>query len=443
MDALLVMQTGGGYARTDLVPWTKDPAIDDEARWRFAIESDGDTEPIAVIEGKARAYRAVHRDATWHDWWRAQWGPLPFTIWVVPNSSRLYAVHEAWERTWPTGTWMLTTEKSLPLNKWLVYVNRESRGGRIEGFPHPRPKPQPVAQRALPAPAAPAVPPAAAPPAPLVAQPTHVAALKAPQPARETAVPSLPAPLLPAPKAQPIRVIPMLPPPRPIGPPFERPDDWEPEGFPWAFTVKAGLSAFLVSVALTCMLIFGVTVWSWTQAWRHTLLWTIAGSTLIGLVRWKGDTWWLGERDVGRRVNRGTVLLGLTLLALPTGFGRWSWAAFGPVPGAAPLPELPAVATANSSPGGVSTMPSTPTTTPTPATCGTAVVNAPRGLRLRAGVGTDTLILGKLPHHTQVELLCAWQDREDIRWAYVRAQGQSGWVAEQEGPHHYLIQPES
>lgn len=61
----------------------------------------------------------------------------------------------------------------------------------------------------------------------------------------------------------------------------------------------------------------------------------------------------------------------------------------------------------------------------------------------RAGVGTDTLILGKLQHHVQVELLCSWQDYAGIRWAYVRAQGQSGWVAEQEGPHRYLIQPES
>ncbi|HSH78646.1 MAG TPA: replication-relaxation family protein [Herpetosiphonaceae bacterium] len=261
MDALLVIQTGGGYAHTDLVPWSKDPAIEDEARWRFAIESDSDTEPIAVIEGKARAYRAVHRDPAWHDWWRAQWGPLPFTIWVVPNSPRLYAVHEAWERTWPTGTWMLTTEESLSLNKWLVYINRESRGGRIEGFPNPRPTPQPVAQRTLPAPAALAVPPAAA-----EAQPTHVAV---PQPARGTALPSPPAPLLPTPQTQPIRVMPILLPPPSIGPPFERSHDWESERFPWAFTVTAGLSAFLVSVALTCMLLDAWLCCTCVGKWRE------------------------------------------------------------------------------------------------------------------------------------------------------------------------------
>ncbi len=289
MDALLIMQTGGGYARTELVPWSKDPAIDDEARWRFAIESDGDTEPIAVIEGKARAYRAVHRDPAWHDWWRAQWGPLPFTIWVVPNPPRLYAVHEAWERTWPTGTWMLTTEKSLALNKWLVYVNRQSSGGRIEGFPHPRPKPQPAANRALPAPGTPVLPPAPASPAAADSQQTHVAALEAPQPTRETDIPSSPASLQPPPQAQPIRVMPMQPPPWPIGPSFERPDDWESTGFPWVFTVKAGLSALLVSAAFTAGLLYGTAVWSWMELWRHTLLWTVAGSTLLGLVAWKRD----------------------------------------------------------------------------------------------------------------------------------------------------------
>ena len=153
---------------------------------------------------------------------------------------------------------------------------------------------------------------------------------------------------------------------------------------------------------------------------------------MLGLVRWKRDTWWIGERDAGRRVNRGTVLLGLTLLVLPTGFGRWSWTAFRPVP------ERPPVSTSSSAPVVVSTVPSAPT----PATCGKAMVNAQRGLRLRDGVGTDTLILGTLPHLTPVELLCSWQDPASIHWAYVRAQGQVGWIAEQEGPHRYLTQPE-
>ena len=85
-------------------------------------------------------------------------------------------------------------------------------------------------------------------------------------PASEADIPSSPAPLLPPPQAQPIRVIPILPPPRPISPPFERLDDWEPAGFPWPFTVKVSLGALLVSIALTSMLLFGVTVWSWTRA---------------------------------------------------------------------------------------------------------------------------------------------------------------------------------
>ncbi|HSH77294.1 MAG TPA: replication-relaxation family protein [Herpetosiphonaceae bacterium] len=438
MDALLIIQTGGGYARTDLVPWSKDPAIEDEARWRFAIESDSDTEPIAVIEGKARAYRAVHRDSTWRDWWRAQWGPLPFTIWVVPNPPRLYAVHEAWERTWPAGTWMLTTEKSLPLNKWLVYLNRKSSGGRIEGFPHPSPKPQPAANHALPAPAAPAIPPAPAPPPAAKAQPTHVAALDVSQPARETAFPSAP----PLPTPQPIRVMPMLPPPQPIGPPFERPDDWEPAGFPWTFTAKAGLSAFLVSVAFTAVLLYGVAVWNWMEVWRQTLLWAIAGSTLIGLVRWKGDSWWIGDLDVGRRVNRGTVLLGLTLLVLPTGFGRWSWTAFGPVPDDVPaLVEALPAPTVEAPTVLPSALSIAPEATPTSPTCGLATVAAARGLRLRASPATAGAIIETLPQHTQIELLCATYDAGGIRWAHVRTGAGEGWVAEAEGDRRYLIRP--
>ncbi len=236
--------------------------------------------------------------------------------------------------------------------------------------------------------------------------------------------------------------MPMPLPPPPIGPPFERPDDWEPERFPWAFTVKAGLSALLVSVALTSMLLFGVTVWIWTCAWGATLLWIIAGSILIGLVRWKGDTWWIGELDVGRRVNRGTVLLGLTLLVLPTGFGRWSWTAFGPVsPAVTPLPEQSAVATASSAPGVGRTVPSAPTTAPTPTTCGTAVVNAPRGLRLRAGPGTTEAIIATLPQHTPLALLCSAQDAGGIRWANVRTGAGEGWVAEEIRGQRYLIRP--
>lgn len=47
-DALVVIQLGS-FDRPNLVPWSGDPAIADEARVRFAVEADNDTEPLAVI----------------------------------------------------------------------------------------------------------------------------------------------------------------------------------------------------------------------------------------------------------------------------------------------------------------------------------------------------------------------------------------------------------
>jgi hypothetical protein len=56
-DALVVMQVGT-FDQPNLVPWSSDPAIEDEARFRIAIEADNDTEPLAVIAGKASAWRS-------------------------------------------------------------------------------------------------------------------------------------------------------------------------------------------------------------------------------------------------------------------------------------------------------------------------------------------------------------------------------------------------
>jgi uncharacterized protein YraI len=69
------------------------------------------------------------------------------------------------------------------------------------------------------------------------------------------------------------------------------------------------------------------------------------------------------------------------------------------------------------------------------------VVNAPAGLRLRAGVGTDTPIIGKVPHRSRVELLCDVVERGGIRWARVQAGRREGWVAAREGQRWYLMQP--
>ncbi len=67
-DALVVMQFGS-FDRPNLVPWSSDPAIADEGRRRFAVEADNDTEPLAVIAGKAYAYRQLAEDDAWAAWW--------------------------------------------------------------------------------------------------------------------------------------------------------------------------------------------------------------------------------------------------------------------------------------------------------------------------------------------------------------------------------------
>lgn len=459
MDALVIMQTGGRYERPDLVPWSKDRAINDETRIRLAIESDGNTEPIAVIEGKARAYGAVHRDRSWREWWQQQWGPLPFIIWVVPHGQRLDAVHAAWERVWPQGAWALTTEKSLPLNKWQVYSNRQVQGGRFDGA-------QLLAQSSARAPEEPrALPPApAAPPALPSAPPAaqhHQLSVAPPRPPTASVsslqgghLADLPASLPRVAERQhdierwsapPIRVVYRLPPYPPVGASFNQPDTWLEElvEFPWLFTIKASFGALLVSIAITIVLLFGVAILAWTRTWGTTLLWVAAGCTLIGLVAWKRDTWWLGDDDVGRRVNRGTVLLGLILLILPTGFSRWTWTAFGPVPEhvSGPADEIIALPPPTNTPPTPIAFPTIlASATTTPVTCGSAVVAALRGLRLRERPGTSEPIIKALPHETRVELLCTTQEADGIQWAQVRVGERTGWVASVEGRARYLLQ---
>jgi hypothetical protein len=206
-----------------------------------------------------------------------------------------------------------------------------------------------------------------------------------------------------------------------------------------------GIGTVLLSGLIAFMLLFGVAMLAWTQMWAYTLLWLIAGSTLIGLVWWKRDTWWLGDYDVGRRMNCGTVFLGLTLLMLPTGFGRWTWNMFRPVP-EVPTPYVEEVIvwpteTLTGVPTIEPTAPRAPTIAPTPATCGPATVVIRRGLRLRDGPDTTAAIIARLPQGTQVELLCGTQDVGAIRWARVRVGEHEGWIAEEEGSQRYLVRP--
>jgi hypothetical protein len=129
-DAVVIMQFGGGFGRTDIVPWTKDPAVEDESRSRFVIEVDFLTETLSVIAGKARAYRAAFENDAWLDWWAEQFGPQPIVIWVVadkngdPQSalSRLASIFRAWHLEWPNGYWVGTTEHRMEQEAWAVYA---------------------------------------------------------------------------------------------------------------------------------------------------------------------------------------------------------------------------------------------------------------------------------------------------------------------------------
>ena len=166
-DAVVIMQFGGGFNRQDIVPWTKDPAIEDETRSRFVIEADFQTETLSVIAGKARAYRAAFENPEWLDWWTAQYGPRPIIIWAVadkdddprPARQRLASIYQVWDGEWPHGYWVGTTEYWMTQEIWGVHTAGQSGWFKLttlrterqyvtktERLALPAASPQPVAQ---------------------------------------------------------------------------------------------------------------------------------------------------------------------------------------------------------------------------------------------------------------------------------------------------------
>ena len=281
----------------------------------------------------------------------------------------------------------------------------EIRSQLVDGFGDDRDTPHTVAEPV---------------PQPLYA-PVHYPLVPAPPPR-----PYVPPASYPAPLAAPLGIY------TPAAP-WERPYPHlpPPEPFPWGFAGKMGLGSVVVSVLITIVLLFGVAIWQWTHAWGPTLLWFGAGSSLVGLVLWKGDAWWDTFGDRTPLISRSTVALGLVLMFWPTGLGRWTWQVTGALtPPVSMPPAAPAAPVVHPAPP-----------SPPPATCGPARVTAPRGLRLRSRAGLDTDIVGKLPQGTLVELLCPFEDRGTIRWVLVRVDGRAGWVAAAEGDAVYLVRP--
>lgn len=253
-DALLIMQLGGPALEGHLVPWSKDPAIADERRWRFAIEADNDTEPAAVLRGKATAYRSAHEDREWRAWWRQQYGPPPLPVWVAPTFERCRVIHNQWHDAWSCGDWLITDDVGLEGNDWYACIRGKVRRNQSVSFAPALPAPAPSA---LPAPAqataptaAPAAPPAPAAPAP--------AALPAPRPTPPPAPPQAVLTYTPTPARPPVPSFapgwsyapaPQQLQPAPPAAQRRRPFDW------YAWLQDALLIAFIV-LAVTGLAVF-------------------------------------------------------------------------------------------------------------------------------------------------------------------------------------------
>jgi len=116
MDALIITRTGGDFAHTNLVPWTKDAKVVGEQRRRYALENDRDSEPIATIIGKAIAYQQAGTPA-----WVERYGDFPVPMWVVPGEARLQAIMRAWQSAWLQGKWIITTAAWIQCDRWIEY----------------------------------------------------------------------------------------------------------------------------------------------------------------------------------------------------------------------------------------------------------------------------------------------------------------------------------
>ena len=150
-DAFVCIQTGASGAAPNIVPWSNDPALHDEERWRFVIEGDNATEPAATIRGKGEAYRQLFSDPQWRHAWQAQFGPLPFVLWVVPEEARSTVIREHFSAGTHQGLFYLTTDAGLTENRWLQVEHGQVKRVGLQ-MPAPALPPPPPSLPALPAP---------------------------------------------------------------------------------------------------------------------------------------------------------------------------------------------------------------------------------------------------------------------------------------------------
>lgn len=459
-DAVVIMQFGGGFGQPNIVPWTKDPAIEDETRSRFVIEADSQTETLSVIAGKARAYQAAFQNAEWRDWWEAQFGPQPIIIWVVadkeddprPAGLRLSSIYGAWSEVWPGGYWLGTTEQLMEQQHWAVYAPNGCGWFKLTTLQTERKhiraaQPTPLAARPL-APAADPTP--ATSPAPIVARGyTHgpdadtpsmsptgpSASQRAPHvAATDMAVPGAASrhdlrsasspPAHPAagdrwtggamsayyyypPTSAPVR--PVYVPPAPARPEPEYGSNTIAERM---WEALCNMRFFLRETRYflrDCLEVFGILwfvrttarliMWFFFEEGYRVVLPLVVIAVCLGVIGWGGHRLYV--------IYRANPLFSFDRQApTPTGL-----VVIAPTAAAPPQPAEP------------EPLPAQPTP---PATCGVARVVS-EGLNLRGTPGGQVVKI--LVRDDELILLCDVQLRGTTEWVHVRSEEQVGWVS--------------
>ena len=386
LDAVVVLHVGGEVPSGVGVPWTKDMPLEHERTWRFAIESDRDTEAPTVIAAKARAYSAALRDPrTIRDWYERYRSSPPLVLWVAPSSSRLETIHARWQQEWPYGSWMLATPTELARGELTYY--HENRREELHLFAGKRPEligVRPALEEVLP-------------PAPAAA-PTARSATSVASAATSATTVVQPTVL----QRQMIEITPVFAPPPPPPPP-PRPLKWRIArwlGLGLLWLVLGPLAAFGCLASLLCRLLW----WLARTLWRGVVsLWS-----------------WLDEANGGRTLGWTVVVL----IAAAMSYGGWVVAGKPPLRWPAEgVGSAAAISTAAPAPSAVAP-------TPTPRTdCGTLRVLSDR-VNLRPEPGTENKPVATLSKGALVTHRCMWQAAADAsNWVLVKTQtGKEGWV---------------
>ena len=118
VDLLIMLRFGG----RDLdpiysgIPWTNAPPFATDRRRRYSLENDRNTEEIYDLAEKAASYRDTHTPE-----WLAAYGQFPIPMIVTTNIRRMNAIHAEWQRVWPNGRWLITTDDGVAADVWRSY----------------------------------------------------------------------------------------------------------------------------------------------------------------------------------------------------------------------------------------------------------------------------------------------------------------------------------